>query len=203
MALNRTTPKLFFWLSKAAEQGHIESMGLLGTCYRFARGVKRNTVLAAKLHVKAATAGDVISIANLTEYRKAIEKYALIGSVRAALCLATLYKKGVTVEKNAAIGKRSNPVGQPWRLMPGDLGKVFHQQPCCLGERPRDNGQCRRLLATCMGGISRPLASSAESSMFDGRPDEQAPKAHGYWYFEGHPIRQDLTKSVVAKSMQQ
>jgi hypothetical protein len=33
--------------------------------------------MAAQLHVKAAIAGDVVSMGNLIEYRKAIEKHAL------------------------------------------------------------------------------------------------------------------------------
>ena len=101
--VERDDAEAVLWLSKAAEQGHIAATGLLGTCYRFARGIKRNTVLAAQLHVKAAIAGDVVSIGNLVDYRKAIEQYALIGRLRAALCLVTMYRNGVAVEKNPAI----------------------------------------------------------------------------------------------------
>ena len=101
--VERDDAEAVLWLSKAADQGHIAATGLLGTCYRFARGVKRNTVLAAQLHVKAARAGDVVSMGNLIEYRKAIEQHALIGNVRAALCLVTMYHEGVVVQKNAAV----------------------------------------------------------------------------------------------------
>ena len=101
--VERDDAEAVLWLSKAAEQGHTEATGQLATCYRFARGVKRNTVLAAQLHVMAARAGDVVSMANLTDYRKAIEKHALVGSLRAALCLVTMYRNGVVVEKNAAV----------------------------------------------------------------------------------------------------
>ena len=51
--VERDDTEAVLWLGKAAEQGHVEATGQLGTCYRFARGVKRNTVLAAQLHVKA------------------------------------------------------------------------------------------------------------------------------------------------------
>src|SRR5438105_10769787 len=42
--VERDDAEAVLWLSKAAEQGHhIAATGLLGTCYRFGRGVKRIT----------------------------------------------------------------------------------------------------------------------------------------------------------------
>jgi hypothetical protein len=92
------------WLTRAAVQGHIEATGQLGTLFRFGHAVEQNFVTAAQLHVKAARAGDVVSMGNLVDYHADIEREALAGSLRAALCLATMYDDGVVVEKNAAIG---------------------------------------------------------------------------------------------------
>jgi len=60
-------------------------------------------VTAAQLHVKSATAGDVVSIGNLITYRDEIEHEALQGSLRAALALAKMYDDGLGVEKNLAV----------------------------------------------------------------------------------------------------
>src|SRR6185437_10666787 len=62
------------WLTRAAAQGHIEAIGELGTLFRFGRGVEQNYVTAASLHVKAAAAGDVVSLGNLTSYQPEIEQ---------------------------------------------------------------------------------------------------------------------------------
>ncbi len=90
------------WLEEAALQGHIEAIGELGTFHRFGRGVEQNFVAAADYHVIAALEGDVASLGNLCDYREEIEREALGGSLIAASCLAKMYHRGLSVEKNQA-----------------------------------------------------------------------------------------------------
>ena len=91
------------WLTSAALQGHVAATGQLGTLYRFGRGVPQNGVMAAKLHVAAAFSGDVTAIANLADIRSEIEKEALGGSLRSAVCLVKMYYEGLAVEKNTTM----------------------------------------------------------------------------------------------------
>jgi TPR repeat protein len=93
----------FHWLCQAIEHGHIEATGQLGTLFRFGQGVERNIVSAADLHVIAASRGDVSSMGNLVDYQDEIEKAALTGSVLAALCLAKLHDRGITVPQNKTL----------------------------------------------------------------------------------------------------
>lgn len=88
------------WLRKAIEHGHIEAAGQLGTLFRFGEGVERNVVSAAELHVFAASGNDVTSMGNLIDYKDEIEDAALLGSVLAALCLAKIYSRGITVSRS-------------------------------------------------------------------------------------------------------
>jgi TPR repeat protein len=88
------------WLCQAIEHGHIEATGQLGTLFRFGQGVERNIVSAADLHVIAASQGDVTSMGNLVDYQNELEEAALSGSVLAALCLAKIHDRGITVTQN-------------------------------------------------------------------------------------------------------
>lgn len=96
--LNVTTA--VYWLSQAVEHGHIEAIGQLGTLFRFGQGVERNIVAAAEHHVIAASEGDLTSMGNLVDYEDELEGAALSGSVLAALCLAKIHDRGITVPKN-------------------------------------------------------------------------------------------------------
>lgn len=88
------------WLCQAIEHGHIEATGQLGTLFRFGQGVERNIVSAAELHVIAASSGDVTSMGNLMDYQDEIECAALSGSVLAAMCIAKMHDRGITVPKD-------------------------------------------------------------------------------------------------------
>jgi hypothetical protein len=61
-------------------------------------------VTAAGLHVKAAEAGDVVSIGNLSDYVSDIEHEALSGSLRAGLSLAKMYTVGLSVVQDRVRG---------------------------------------------------------------------------------------------------
>jgi TPR repeat protein len=86
------------WLCAAAWQGHVEAICQLGTMLRLGRGVERNVPSAAEFHVIAAMAGNADALASLREYLPEIETCALNGSALAALCVAKVYDKGLSLE---------------------------------------------------------------------------------------------------------
>ena len=89
-------------LHKAAAQGHIEACSLLGTLYRFGDGVEKCIPTAAEFHVIAALAWNPAALVSLGDYYSEIEAEALHGSLRAALCLAKMYDRGLGVEEDKA-----------------------------------------------------------------------------------------------------
>jgi TPR repeat protein len=86
----------------AAKQGHVQANAELGTLCRFGRGVERDIVMAAQLHVMAAKTGDVVSLGNLSDYRTELEQVALGRNTSASLSLATIYDMGLGVGQDAA-----------------------------------------------------------------------------------------------------
>ena len=95
-------PEATALLHKAAAQGHIEACSLLGTLYRFGDGVEKCIPIAAEFHVIAALAWDPAALVSLGDYYSEIEAEALNGSLRAALCLAKMYDRGLGVEEDKA-----------------------------------------------------------------------------------------------------
>ncbi len=87
-------------------QGHVEASGQLGTLYRFGRGVEQAIAMAAQFHVRAALAGDPVSIGNLADYQLLIEKEALSGSLLATSCLAQMYAQGISVKQDVEKAKQ-------------------------------------------------------------------------------------------------
>ena len=86
------------WLGASASQGHLEALSQFGTLLRFGRGIQRDVAKAAEMHVIAALDGDAVALGNLADYREEIEATALKGNAVAALSLAKMYDKGLSVK---------------------------------------------------------------------------------------------------------
>lgn len=90
------------WLLRATARGYTEAIAQLGTLCRFGRGVPQDLVSAAELHVLAAAAGDPVALGNLSHYLDELQQLALGGDPSASLSLATIYERGLAVEKDQA-----------------------------------------------------------------------------------------------------
>ncbi|MDE5560699.1 MAG: sel1 repeat family protein [Bacteroidaceae bacterium] len=103
--VNQNYDEAVKWLQRAAEQGHIAAMGVLGCCYEDGFGVNQDYSEAVKYYQKAAEQGDCDSQRNLGEcyhfghgvsqnYDKAMEwhrKAAEQSDEDAMLCLGNCY----------------------------------------------------------------------------------------------------------------
>jgi hypothetical protein len=107
------------WYRCAAQQGDASAANNLGSMRLNGMGVARDAVEASRWYRIAADQGVAIaqfnlalrylhgdgvevSMGNLVDYQDDIEREALSGSLRAALCLAKMHDDGLGVEKDAA-----------------------------------------------------------------------------------------------------
>jgi TPR repeat protein len=84
-------------LVAAASGGDLKAMRELGTRFWSGRGARRRIPLAAEYWTIAALAGDKPSAASLVGHLADIADDALGGSMRASLCLAKVYDRGLGV----------------------------------------------------------------------------------------------------------
>jgi hypothetical protein len=109
--------------------------------------------------VKAATAGDVVSMGNLISYRDDIESEALKGSLRAALALAKMYDDGLGVEKNAAIAYAWLLIGKRFGSHDDDepaRNELYEHTVTVYSDLSRDEqAQAYRLVEVMCGPLGR------------------------------------------------
>jgi TPR repeat protein len=129
--------------------------------YQFGRGVARNVVLAADLHLTAAKAGVVAGDVSLGDYLDELQNLALSGDATASRLLCEMHNLGLGVEESQALTwtwirwakEQCKPSDDPGDA--AEVGEAYDFYEQWLSDEARAEGE--RVLAALLRPFPRAL----------------------------------------------